>query len=268
MGCAFVVVLTGWSLTNNPGPSGPGASTSPGQRYALMQMNLCLSGIAGCYETADYPAVVREALTRIRSARPDAVTFNEACRGDAERIARRSGYHLRFTRVVYLGVPLQCSTPGGRGLFGDAVLTRAPVARADGGAFDAQSGVEQRRWLCVTPQVGPDVCTAHLSTRTNATAAATNDAQCAEVTRLLARRAAVGSVVFGGDMNRRRSCAPHGVWTRTDGASDQVPGLQHVYGSGPGLRGPSAVVVPAAHSDHAVLLVRASRRAPGPSAHS
>ena len=51
------------------------------------------------------------------------------------------------------------------------------------------------------------------------------------------------------------SCAPDGVWTRTDGSAGQAPGLQHVYGSG-ALRSPSADVVPAMHSDHDVLLVR------------
>jgi hypothetical protein len=38
--------------------------------------------------------------------------------------------------------------------------------------------------------------------------------------------------------------------------ADQAHGLQHVYGGG-ALRSPSAEVVPAMHSDHDVLLVRA-----------
>ena len=92
-----------------------------------MQMNLCLSGLAGCYGKVAYPAVVEEAVARIREARPDAVTVNEACRGDVARIARRTGYHLRFSRVIYRGEPLRCVRPGGRGLFGDAVLTKAAV---------------------------------------------------------------------------------------------------------------------------------------------
>jgi hypothetical protein len=99
------------------------------------------------------------------------------------------------------------------------------------------------------------VCTAHLNTRT-AVEAAGNDAQCAELAALLARRAAVRTVTFGGDVNRRDSCAPDGVWTRTDSSAEQAPGLQHVYGSG-ALRSPSAEVVPATHTDHDILLVRA-----------
>ena len=52
-------------------------------------------------------------MARIRAARPDAVTVNEACRGDVARIARRTGYHLRFSRVIYRGEPLPLR-PAGR----------------------------------------------------------------------------------------------------------------------------------------------------------
>jgi endonuclease/exonuclease/phosphatase family metal-dependent hydrolase len=220
-----------------------------------MQMNLCLSGLAGCYGKAAYPAVVDEAVAQIRAAHPDAVTFNEACRGDIALIARRTGYSLRFSRVVYRGERLHCVQPGGRGLFGDAVLTRTAIEDTDNQAFEAQAGIERRRWLCVTTRVDVDVCTAHLNTR-SALEVVGNDGQCAELAALLARRAAARTVVFGGDVNRRRSCAPAGVWTRTDRSADQAPGIQHVYGSR-ALRSPSAEVVPATHSDHDILLVRA-----------
>jgi endonuclease/exonuclease/phosphatase family metal-dependent hydrolase len=220
-----------------------------------MQMNLCLSGLAGCYGNAAYPAVVKEALARIRDARPDAVTFNEACRRDVARIARRTGYHLRFSRLIYLGEPLRCVRPRGRGRFGDAVLTEAAIERTDNRDFRAQAGIERRRWLCVTTRIDVDVCTAHLNTR-SAVEVAGNDAQCIELAALLARRAVARAVTFGGDVNRRGSCAPDGVWTRTDRTAAHAPGLQHVYGSSE-LRAPSAEVVPAAHSDHDVLLVRA-----------
>ncbi|HZB86755.1 MAG TPA: endonuclease/exonuclease/phosphatase family protein [Gaiellaceae bacterium] len=219
-----------------------------------MQMNLCLSGLAGCYGKAAYPAVVEEAVARIRTARPDAVTFNETCRNDVALIAGRTGYFLRFSRVIYLGERLHCVQPDGRGLFGHAVLTKAAIENTDSQDFEAQAGIERRRWLCVTTRVDVDVCTAHLNTRTTIEVAG-NDAQCAELTALLARRAAARTVIFGGDVNRHPSCAPDGFWTRTDGSAGQAPGLQHVYGSGP-LRSPSAEVVSATHSDHDVLLVR------------
>jgi endonuclease/exonuclease/phosphatase family metal-dependent hydrolase len=271
VGCALVVALSGCGRSS--GTSGAPAqepSTSAdtpaavlpaaSSTYTLMQMNLCLSGLAGCYGKVAYPAVVEEAVARIREAHPDAVTFNETCRSDVARIARRTGYHLRFSRVVYRGERLRCVRPGGRGLFGDAVLTEAAIESTDNHDFKAQAGIERRRWLCVTTRVHVDVCTAHLNTR-SAVEVAGNDAQCVELAVLLARRASARTVTFGGDVNRRRSCAPSGVWTRTDRSADQAPGLQHVYGSG-ALRSPSAEVVPATHTDHDVLLVRAHLTAP------
>jgi hypothetical protein len=70
-------------------------------------------------------------------------------------------------------------------------------------------------------------------------------------------RAADGHTVsFGGDLNRRGSCAPRGFWMRTDSSARQDPGLQQVYGTG-ALHSPSARVVPATHTDHDVLIVRA-----------
>jgi hypothetical protein len=135
------------------------------------------------------------------------------------------------------------------------VLTEAGITSTDNQDFEAQAGIERRRWLCVTTRVDVDVCTAHLNTRSSIEVAG-NDAQCAELAALLARRAATRTVIFGGDVNRRHSCAPDGAWTRTDQSADQAPGLQHVYGSA-ALRSPSAEVMPVAHTDHDVLLVRA-----------
>jgi endonuclease/exonuclease/phosphatase family metal-dependent hydrolase len=256
VGCALVLAASGCSRSSGE----PAAVRSAGSStYALMQMNLCLSGLAGCYGKAAYPAVVEEAVARIREARPHAVTLNEACRSDISRIARRTGYHLRFSRVIYRGERLRCVRPGGRGLFGDAVLTEAAIESTESEDFEAQAGIERRRWLCVTTRVDIDVCTAHLNTRSPIELAG-NDAQCVELAALLASRAAARTVSFGGDVNRRDSCAPSGLWTRTDSSAEQAPGLQHVYGSD-ALRSPSAEVVPATHSDHDVLLVRANLKA-------
>jgi endonuclease/exonuclease/phosphatase family metal-dependent hydrolase len=251
--CALVLVLSGCGGSSRAaGAPAPESSTSA--TYTLMQMNLCLSGLAGCYGKVAYPAVVDEAMARIREARPDAVTFNEACRRDVARIARRTGYDMRFSTVFYRGERLRCVSPGSRGLFGDAVLSKAAIESTDSEDFKAQAGIERRRWLCVTTRADVDVCTAHLNTRAS-TEVGGNDAQCVELAALLARRASTRRVIFGGDVNRRQSCAPDGLWTRTDASADQAPGLQHVYGSG-ALRSPSAEVVPATHTDHDVLVVR------------
>lgn len=252
VGCGLVLALGGCS-----GSSGTAAAArpSPGSAYTLMQMNLCLSGLSGCYAKVEYPAVVREAITRIREARPDAVTFSEACSGDLALIAQRTGYHMRFSKVIYYGKPLPCIRPGGRGFYGDAVLSKASILSAASQPFEAQAGPERRVWLCGSTGIGVDVCTAQLATHEPVEVAA-NELQCAELGAILARRAAARAVIFGGDVNRRPSCAPHGFWTRTDGSAHQDPGSQQVYGTG-AFRSPSARVVPAIHTDHDVLLVRA-----------
>lgn len=231
---------------------GAGTATAGGT-YTVLQMNLCLSGLAGCYGKVDYPAVVEEAVSRIRDARPDAVTVNEACQADVRRIARRTGYHARFTRVLYRGRRLACVSPGGRGLFGHAVLTKSAITRTDSRDFSSQQGIERRRWLCVSTRGGVDVCTAHLNTRARRERAG-NDAQCAELAALLKRRA----VIFGGDVNRRTPCAPRGHSVRTDSDAGQAPGLQHVY-AGRAFGSPTARVVPAEHTDHDFLIVQFAR---------
>lgn len=256
-GCALALAVTGCG-----GSSGTARAAlhRPGPSYTLMQMNLCLSGLAGCYAKVHYPDVLTEAVTRIRQLRPDAVTFNEACGGDVARIARQTGYHLRFSSVIYYGKPLPCIRPRGRGLFGDAVLTRAAIARTVSHPFPSQAGPEQRQWVCVTSRAGIEACTAHLASAEPVEAAA-NVPQCAELRTILAQRATGRAVIFGGDLNRLGRCAPKGFWTRSDASAHQDPGSQQVYGS-PALRSPTVRVVPAAHTDHDVLLVRAELAAP------
>jgi endonuclease/exonuclease/phosphatase family metal-dependent hydrolase len=252
--CALALVVEGCGQS-----SGTAAAAPPrvGETYTLMQMNLCLSGLAGCYAKVRYPAGIDEAVARIRRVHPDAVTVNEACRGDLALIARRTGYHLRFSGVIYYGRPLSCVRPRGRGLFGDAVLTRAAIVSSDSRPFAVQAGPEQRQWLCATARAGVDVCTAHLASHEPMEASA-NTPQCAELRAMLTRRASGGTVIFGGDLNRLGSCAPRAFWARTDATARQDPGSQQVYGTG-ALRSPSFRIEPAVHTDHDVLVVRARR---------
>lgn len=255
---AALVLLCAAGVAGCGGSSGAATaasgSASAGSPYTLMQMNLCLSGLAGCYGRVKYPAVVSEAVALVRAAHPDAVTFNEACSGDVARIARRTAYQERFSAVIYYGKLLRCVKPAARGLFGDAVLVRAGAVSSENHAFRAQAGPEQRRWLCVLTRTGVDVCTAHLASG-EVDEVAANGPQCAELRTLLAHRTGVATI-FGGDLNRRGACAPAGFWRRTDASARQDPGSQQVYGTG-ALRSPSARVVPAVHTDHDVLLVSA-----------
>lgn len=251
VGC-LILALTGCSRSLEPSAT---ASPSAGSNYTLMQMNLCLSGVAGCYRKVEYPAVLNEAIARIRQAHPDAVTFNEACSGDVRLIARQVGYELRFSTVIYYGKRLGCVRPNGRGFFGDAVLTRDAIRSSASRPFSAQAGPERRAWLCVSTRLGVQVCTAHLASPEPDEVVA-NAPQCAELTTILGHRAATSSVIFGGDVNRGPACAPHGFWTRTDVSAHQDPGSQHVYGTS-AFHALSVRIVPAIHTDHDVLVVRA-----------
>ena len=238
------------------GPAGPASAAGPedaGSPYRLLQMNLCLSGLAGCYGGTEYPKVVDEAIAEIREVDPNAVTLNEACSGDAERIAAETGYHLRFATVIYRGAPLPCRSPGDRGVFGNAVLTKEQIRTSTDRAFTTQFGSEERRWLCATTVRDVAVCATHLSVRGSDGARAANDAQCAELAQVLARYAAVGPTIFGGDVSRQDSCAGEGMWTLTDDAAAQAPGIQHIYGSAE-FRAPRAQVLPATYTDHDFLL--------------
>ena len=190
----------------------------------------------------------------------EAVSLNEACSGDAAEIARRTGYDVRFAPVIYRGAELPCVKPAGRGVFGNAVLTKERIVSSQDAAFEAQSGVEERRWTCATTARRVSACSAHLSTRGSLEAQAANDAQCAELATVLSSYE--GAVVFGGDVNRQESCAPAGWWTLTDAAAAQAPGIQHVYGSDR-LASPAGTVVPAVHTDHDFLRADA-RLVPGP----
>ena len=220
----------------------------------MLQMNLCLSGLAGCYARSAYPSAVEQAVRTIRSEDAEAVSLNEACRGDAVEIARRTGYHLRFAAVAYGATALPCVDPGGRGLFGNAVLTKQRIVSSRDGPFAAQADPEERRWLCATTTQDVTVCSSHLSTRGSVGAQRANDEQCRELASVLASYAARGATIFGGDVNRDESCAPAGSWTETDTAATQAPGIQDVYGSSAFLS-PASTVVPAPYTDHDFLRV-------------
>jgi endonuclease/exonuclease/phosphatase family metal-dependent hydrolase len=242
----------------------PAADPRQDTPFSLLQMNLCLSGYSGCFARTAYPAVVDEAVRVIRERRPDAVSLNEACARDAREIARRTGYHVRFTEVIYADALLPCVDPGGRGLFGNALLTKARVTQAREAKFTAQLGPEERRWLCATTATDVTVCSAHLEGTTGSDRRANNERQCEELASLLTRYARQRPTIFAGDANRQGWCAPEGHWVVTDseasGASGTDPGIQHVYGSRD-FASPRGTVVPAARSDHDYLFVQTRLRA-------
>ncbi len=236
------------------GQSPYAASPASGSAYTVLQMNLCLSGSADCYERAAYPSVVAEATRQVIERGPSAVTLNEACSTDAAAIARRTGYQLRFSAVRYRGAPIRCVKPGKRGIFGLAVLTDDEIRSTQDRAFRSQSGEgEERRWLCTTTVGNVTVCTAHLSTRDSARQRLANDAECHELRGILEQRERAGATLFGGDVNRQETCAPDIMWTSRDDAATQSPGIQHIYGAVSSTK-VAPQVATASFTDHDFLL--------------
>ncbi|MGW4114629.1 endonuclease/exonuclease/phosphatase family protein [Actinosynnema sp. NPDC004786] len=251
LGCLLVAFL----LSPAAAAAGSAETRSPARPpYSLLHMNVCASGYAGCYAGTEYPKIVDEVVARIEANDVNAVTLNEACSGDVAEIAARTGYHHRFATVIYRGAPLACKSPEGRGVFGNAVLTKEAIRAAEDAPFSVFSGVEERRWLCVTTARRVDVCTTHLSTGGEAPGTA-NATQCAELTAILASRGR--PTIFAGDVNRRASCAPTGHWTLTDASAAQAPGIQHAYGD---LAAPVLEIEPTTYTDHDALVVRAGLR--------
>jgi hypothetical protein len=246
-----LIVLSAFSTAAPAWAATPERPAQVGAPYSLMQMNLCLSGGARCYPDTEYPKILDEAVERIQENDVNAVTFNEACSGDVEKIAERTGYHMRFATVLYPTAPYQCKTPGGRGVFGNAVLTKEAIMSSQDAAYSRWNGSEQRRWLCVTTARGVDVCTTHLSTDGEADPASANNLQCGELRGVLKSR--TNPTLFGGDMNRQASCAPEGNWSLTDDDAAQLPGIQHIYGN---IGEPTLEIEGATYTDHDVMIAR------------
>jgi len=255
---AALLALTAATLVvAGPGSAPAASARQAGAPYSVLQMNLCLSGGAGCYPRTAYPAVVDEAAAQVLDHGAEAVTLNEACSADAAELARRTGYHLRFAAVLVRGARIPCVSPRHRGAFGIAVLTKGPIRSSRDQAFAVHAGLEERRWICATTGRAITVCTAHLGTRGSVEARRANDGECAELQGVLTRYDRAGTTVFGGDVNRRAPCAPAAMWVTGDTAAGQVPGIQHVYGSTT-LHDPVARVAAATYTDHDFLLTAGS----------
>jgi endonuclease/exonuclease/phosphatase (EEP) superfamily protein YafD len=181
----------------------------------VLQMNLCNSGLAGCYtgRAVDIAAAV------IRAQAPDVVTLNEVCRSDATVLARAFGVAtFRSVPDRRTGGVTRCRNGEAYGI---AILTRREASQVTGGTYPMQNPAdpEQRAWLCLNT-ADFAACTTHL----DATSPAVARRQCQYVlgTVLPTLRQ---PVVLGGDFNLRadmRTCLPPGERRADDG------GLQNV----------------------------------------
>ena len=237
-GCvaAAVLVAVGPSRT---APVTPEVTRTESVR--VLQMNLCNSGLAGCYTGR----AVATAADVIRAEAPDVVTLNEVCQSDVAVLARGGASAFRPAVDRRTGAAFRCRNGEPYGI---AVLSRRPVVATTGGVYPRQNPAdpEERVWLCVDT-AGLAVCTTHL----DATNAAVARAQCDHLigTVLPARPA---PTVLGGDFNLRsdvRRCLSSGGGRADDG------GVQNVVVSAPlGIAGQRRIDMHAT-TDHPGLLV-------------
>ena len=233
-------------------------STAAGGRparteFRVLQLNLCNSGIAGCYTGR----AVAWAAALIRVDRPDVVAFNEVCRDDVSGLyqALRGGYDGRLAWAFQAagdrrtGAEFRCRNgqPYGIGLLArlgppDRGFTTAA------GLYPTQdlSDPEERAWLCLRAVGSFLACTTHLASTSPSVALA----QChhlldTSVPSLMGARHALAPpargpdgdepTVVAGDFNLGhgpsdgrtgaddvRACVPAGYQRVDDGGVQQV----------------------------------------------
>lgn len=268
VGCLVACAATA-SAPTTAGTSAPRPNPGPPASVRLLQMNLCNSGIAGCYtgrSTAEAAAVIRTEV-------PDLVTLNEVCEDDVPVLERALAdvapggtavSAFQPHRDGRTGAPYRCRN--GR-LYGLGVVSRWPTvpgSAGDRGVYPAQDpdDPEQRAWLCldvgaVGEGAGPAVavCTTHLAyTRREVARAQCEHLFGVVVAGLRAREGAV-PVVVGGDLNLGsgadpdlKACLPAGSALVDDG------GAQHVVGT-PEFTVDGSRTIALRETDHPGLLV-------------
>jgi endonuclease/exonuclease/phosphatase family metal-dependent hydrolase len=230
VGC-LVVAFT--ALLTASTPSGEAAVR---RRVAVLQMNLCNSGIASCYTGRSVAA----AATLIRADAPDVVTLNEVCRDDVATLrpalsAGRPGTVVSAFQAAVdrrTGHAFRCrnGAPYGIGLLARiGPPYRAYVTVAGVYPIQDTGDPEERAWLCLRVVRDFSTCTTHLASTDPVVALA----QCRYL--LGTSLPALGGgdrrppTVLGGDLNLRpgrppdiRSCVPKGYARLDDGGTQDV----------------------------------------------
>jgi endonuclease/exonuclease/phosphatase family metal-dependent hydrolase len=210
------------------GVAATAALPAPGATAAVpvkvLQLNICHSGIAGCY-TGD--AVMAKARAVIGSVRPDVLSVNEACSGDVEPLRQAMG----AARALFVaaqrpdGTPVTCTNGQHYGNVIMVVDSLTGSTEATGRYTAQDTGTEMRVWACL-PAGRLSACTTHLSARSGTVALA----QCKELLARAVGYAATAPVVVAGDMNLRyqgspnvQDCNPSGFYRKGDGS------VQHIF---------------------------------------
>jgi endonuclease/exonuclease/phosphatase family metal-dependent hydrolase len=219
--CCLIAILAGCTglttgVNASGGPPGPAPAVAAGDASTgpvrVLQLNLCNSGIAGCYSDG---RSIEEGASVISAEKPDLVTLNEVCEGDMPILERalaravpggKAVSAFRAARDRNTGDDYLCAN-GQK--FGNGIVSRwrsVPGTSASSGVYPVQDPVdpEERSWACLevaaTPAVA--VCTTHLSYITRETTVAQCEYLFDTVVAGLREREGVATpLVLGGDLN-------------------------------------------------------------------
>jgi hypothetical protein len=227
-GASLIATLALWLLS----------STAQAQATVrVLQMNLCNSGLAGCYEGG---RSINEAYSKITAQRPDIVTLNEVCSGDVQRLWEAmqavwpgqvgndsAGRTLVFAPAWNASTNQSYKCANGQE-FGNGVIwhsTDPTAIRMTGIYTNQDTGSEKRSWACaqINPS-GPYACATHLSAASEPVALA----QCRELMGYIASATGNGALpsVLGADLNleydtsdpeNAQNCVPAGYYRKGDG---------------------------------------------------
>jgi hypothetical protein len=228
--------------------------------FWVLQMNLCNSGLAKCYEGG---ASVPEGAGVIANTAPDVVTLNEVCQPDVAQLATTLAGVYPSSTVVWAfkaaqnrntNAPYKCKNGQDYGI-GLVAHIPAPFngSQTYSGIYASQdpASAEERAWLCLHAVGNFYACTTHLSS-TSGTVALN---QCKDLMNnvIPSVRAAGGAyapTVVGGDLNMKyrgspnaQSCVPGGYYRKGDGD------VQHVMATSD-LAFSSSRSIGMSHTDH------------------
>ena len=248
VGCLVVVVVgctvapTGSdAVSSNAVGLSPGAPIPSGVESVptvrVLQLNLCNSGIAGCYTGRSIP----KAAAVIRVEIPDLITVNEICHDDLSTLRQALADVLPGEDVVAAfaaardrrtGKEFRCRNGQSYGIGLISRWPSVPGSSNAAGIYPTQDteDPEERAWLCLTVAAPPAVtgCTTHLDDRKREVTVTQCRYLFGTVIAGLRDGDTAAPAVLGADLNLRsddpnlRSCLPTGSAVADDG------GVQHV----------------------------------------
>jgi hypothetical protein len=228
--------------------------------FWVLQLNLCNSGLAGCY---DGGRSVPEAATAIQNSAPDVVTLNEICQNDVVQLSSTLASVYSGSTVVWAfkaatdrrtSAPYKCKNGQDYGI---GLIAHIPGTYAghqiSSGIYASQdtASAEERAWLCIHATGSYYACTTHLAS-TSGTVALN---QCKDLMNNIipSVRSAGGGyapTVVGGDLNMKfngspnvQNCVPAGYFRKGDGD------VQHIMAT-TDLAFSSSHTIAMVHTDH------------------